>query len=46
MAHYCRNWRRERVVDRKRLEYGEERIESNFKQIRHLKEMENLETLN
>jgi len=45
MAHYCRNQGRGRVMEGKRVEYGGGRFESNIKQIRHLKEMENLETL-
>jgi len=45
MAHYCRNWGRGRVEQRRRLEYGEGRFEENIESIGHLKEMENLETL-
>jgi len=41
MAHNCRN--RGRVI--RRVEIGGERFEGNIKQIRHLKEVENLEAL-
>ena len=46
MACYCRNRGRERLMDRRRVEYGKGRFEGNIKQIGHLKEMENLEALN
>ena len=45
MAHYCRNRGRGRVVEGRRVEY-KGRFEGNIKQIRHLKEVENLEALN
>jgi len=41
MAHNCRN--RERVM--RRVEIGGGRFEGNIEQIRHLKEVENLEAL-
>ena len=44
MARHCRNQRR--IMQRRRVEYKERRFESNFKQIGHLKEVENLEALN
>jgi len=45
MACHCRNQRRERVAESRRLEYGKGRIEGNYKQSSNLKEMENLESL-
>jgi len=42
---YCRNQERGRAMEGRRAEYGEGRFEGNIKQIRHLKEVENLETL-
>ena len=44
MVHHCRNRGRGRAIKGRRVEY-EGRFESNIKQIRHLKEVENLETL-
>ena len=34
------------MVDGRRVEYGGGRIEGNIEQIEHLKEVENLESLN
>ena len=45
MAHHCRNRRRERAMERRRVKYRKGRFKSNIKQIGHLKEMENLEAL-
>ena len=46
MAHHCRNQgQKRRVMEGKRVEYGGGRFEGNVKQIRHLKEVENLEVL-
>ena len=46
MDRHCRNWeQRGRVMDGRRVEYGEGRFKSNIEQIEHLKEMENLEAL-
>ena len=45
MAYHCRNWRRGRVIEEKRVEYGGGRVKGNIEQIRHLKEVENLEVL-
>jgi len=33
-------------MEERRIEYGEKRFEGNIEQIRHLKEVENLEALN
>jgi len=41
MAHNCRN--RRRIM--RRVEIGEGKFEGNIEQIRHLKEVENLEAL-
>jgi len=46
MACHCRNRGRGRLIERKRVEYGEGRFKGNIKQIGHLKEVENLEALN
>ena len=44
MAHYCENWGKGRVADRRRLEYkGRERL---YEHMNYLKEEKNLETLN
>ena len=46
MAYHCRNWKqRERVMEKRRVEYGGGRFEGNIKQIGHLKEVKNLEAL-
>ena len=45
MAYYCRNRGREKVIDRRRLEYGRWNIEGNYEHLNHLKEEENLESL-
>jgi len=46
MACHCRNRERGRVVEGRRVEYKGERIKGNIEQIKHLKEVENLESLN
>ena len=46
MAHYCRNQKRGRIADRRRLEYREERIEENHVYENNLKGKENLKSLN
>jgi len=46
MACHCRNQERERVADERKLEYGEWNIEENHEHLNHLKEKENLESLN
>jgi len=45
MAHHCKNRRRGRVIERRRVEYRGARFRSNIKQTGHLKEVENLEAL-
>jgi len=45
IAQYCRNWRREKIADRRRLEYKGERFEGNYEHLNNLKEEENLESL-
>jgi len=45
MAHHCRNQGRGRIVEGRRVKYGGRRIEGNIEQIKHLKEVENLEAL-
>jgi len=45
MAHHCRNRRRGRPMDGRRVEYGRGRFKDNIEQIGHLKEVENLEVL-
>ena len=45
MACHCRNWGRGRVVEGRRIEYRGGRFKGNIKQIGHLKEVENLESL-
>ena len=46
MARHCRNQgQRRRMMEGRRVEYRGGRFEGNIKQIRHLKEVENLETL-
>jgi len=45
MVCHCRSRGRGRVIKRRRMEYGEGRVEGNIEQIGHLKEMENLESL-
>ena len=45
MAQHCRNQRRGRVAEERRLEYGGGRIKGNYEQSSHLKEVENLESL-
>ena len=45
MAHHCRNRRRGRVADRRRLKYRERNIKGNCEYLNNLKEEENLESL-
>ena len=45
MAHHYRNRGRRRAIEERRVEYGR-RFKGNIEQIRHLKEIENLEALN
>ena len=45
MAWHCRNWGRERIADGRRLEYQGWNIEGNHELVNHLKEKENLESL-
>ena len=45
IARHCRNWGRGRAMEGRRVEYEGGRFEGNIKQIKHLKEVENLETL-
>jgi len=46
MAHHCKNWGGERVVERRRLEYERRRIKGNIEYLNHLKGVvENLESL-
>jgi len=46
MAYHCRNRGRGRAVEGRRVEYRSGSIEGNIEQIGHLKEVENLESLN
>ena len=46
MAHYCKNRERGRLMEGKRVEYGEGRIEEIFDNSNNLKGGENLELLN
>jgi len=46
MARHCRNWSRERVADRRRLEYEGRNLKGNHEYENRLKEEENLESLN
>jgi len=46
IAHHCRNHgQKRRVAEGRRLEYGGGRIEGNYEQSSHLKEVENLKSL-
>jgi len=45
MAYHCRNRGRGRAVEGRRVEYRRGSIEGNIEQIGHLKEVENLESL-
>jgi len=45
MAHYCRNRRRGRVMERSRVEYGGGRIKEIHELSNNLKGVENLELL-
>jgi len=46
MAHHCRNRKRGRLMDRRRMEYGGGRIKEIFDNLNNLKGGENLELLN
>ena len=46
MARHCKNRRRERVIEERRVEYRGRKFKDNIEQIGHLKEVENLEALN
>jgi len=46
MVHHYKNWGRGRAMEGKRVECGGGRFKGNIEQIRHLKEVENLEALN
>ena len=46
MAHHCRNRRRRRLMEGRRIEYGRGRIEEIFDYSNNLKGGENLEFLN
>ena len=46
MAHHCRNRRRGRAMEERRVEYERERIEEIYDQSNNLKGVENLESLN
>jgi len=46
MVYHYRNRRRDRVEQRRRLEYGRGRFEGNYKHLDNLKGVENLESLN
>jgi len=46
MACHCRNRRRGRVANGRRLQYGEWNIKGNHEYLNYLKEEENLESLN
>ena len=46
MARHCRNWgQRGRMIEGRRVKYGEGRFKGDIEQIGHLKEVENLEAL-
>ena len=45
MAHYCRNRRRDRVEQGRRVEYKGGRFERNYEHSDNLKGVENLESL-
>jgi len=45
MTHYCRNRRKGRVVEGRRLEYGGGDIKGNLQYLDNLKGVENLESL-
>jgi len=45
MVHHCRNRKRGRLMEGRRIEYGGGRFEGNIEPIGHLKEVENLEAL-
>jgi len=46
MAQYCRNQKRERVADKRRLKYRGERFKRNYEHLNNLKEEKNLKSLN
>ena len=46
MACHCRNSRRRRAIEERRVEYGGERIKEIYDQTNNLKGMENLKLLN
>ena len=46
MAHHCRNRRREKPMEERRVEYGGGRIGEIHDNMNNLKEIENLELLN
>ena len=46
MACHCRNQRRRRVIEGRRLEYEEGGVEENLQYSDNLKRVENLESLN
>ena len=46
MAHHCRNRRRERPIEGRRMEYGGGRIEEIYDNANNLKGVEILELLN
>ena len=46
ITHHCRNQGRGRVADGRRLEYRRWNIKGNHKHLNHLKEEENIESLN
>ena len=46
IACHCRNRGRGRPIEGRRVKYERGRFEGNIEQIRHLKEVENLEALN
>jgi len=46
MAHHCRNRRRERAMEGRKVEYGRGRIEEIHNHANNLKGVESLELLN
>ena len=46
IAHHCRNRGRERLIEGRRMEYGEGRIEEIHNNMNNLKGVKNLELLN
>ena len=45
MAHHCRNRRRERTMEGRRVEYGGGRIKEIYELLNNLKGVENLKLL-